>query len=62
MSTILVVDDSKSIRQLVSFTLKQKAYEVIEAEDAETALETSHGNSDDYFSDSLAHHNRHLCC
>ena len=31
--TIMIVDDSKTIRQQVSFTLTKGGYEVIEAED-----------------------------
>jgi DNA-binding response OmpR family regulator len=34
--TILIVDDSASIRQMVAFTLKTEGYTVIEAADGET--------------------------
>ena len=38
--TVLTVDDSASIRQMVSFTLKSAGYEVVEAvEDAAQAVE-----------------------
>ncbi|MBN2161686.1 MAG: response regulator [Pontiellaceae bacterium] len=36
---ILTVDDSSSIRQMVSFTLKQAQYEAVEAVDGIDALE-----------------------
>ena len=37
--TILAVDDSASIRQMVSFTLKSSGYDVIEAVDGMDGLE-----------------------
>jgi two-component system chemotaxis response regulator CheY len=36
---IMTADDSASIRQMVSFTLKQNGYEVIEAVDGRDALD-----------------------
>lgn len=35
---VLAVDDSKTMREMVSFTLKNAGYEVLEAEDGKAAL------------------------
>lgn len=39
LRTILAVDDSPSIRQMVAFTLKGAGYEVLEANDGQDGLE-----------------------
>ncbi len=39
--TILTVDDSASIRQMVGFTLKQAGYNVVEAEDGVKGVEAA---------------------
>lgn len=39
MATILAVDDSASMRQMVAFTLKGAGFNVIEASDGQQALE-----------------------
>lgn len=43
--TILTVDDSTSIRQMVSFTLKQAGYNVLEAEDGQHGLNVAKSNN-----------------
>ncbi|MBL8446520.1 MAG: response regulator [Zoogloeaceae bacterium] len=41
--TVLTVDDSASIRQMVSFTLKSAGYDVVEAVDGLDALDKAKG-------------------
>lgn len=38
MKTVLTVDDSASVRQMVSFTLRKAGYEVVEAVDGKDGL------------------------
>lgn len=40
---VLAVDDSRTMREMVSFTLKNAGYEVIEAEDGKAALVALNG-------------------
>ena len=47
MSTILAVDDSASMRQMVSFTLKGAGFDVTEANDGQQALEIAKTRSFD---------------
>lgn len=42
---ILAVDDSASIRQMVTFTLRNEGYEVIEAKDGNDALSKLNGGA-----------------
>lgn len=44
---ILAVDDSASIRQMVTFTLQQAGYEVISAEDGQKGLTTAQSHQAD---------------
>jgi two-component system, chemotaxis family, chemotaxis protein CheY len=41
---IMTVDDSASVRQMVSFTLRQAGYEVVEATDGRDALSKLEGS------------------
>jgi two-component system, chemotaxis family, chemotaxis protein CheY len=43
--TIMSVDDSVSVRQMVSFTLKEAGYDVVEAEDGKDALAKLKGSA-----------------
>ena len=47
MQSILAVDDSASMRQMVSFTLKSAGYQVTEAVDGQDAWEKANGRSFD---------------
>jgi two-component system chemotaxis response regulator CheY len=47
MHSILAVDDSPSMRQMVAFTLKSAGYNVVEAVDGQDALEKSSGRDFD---------------
>ncbi|WP_286239184.1 response regulator [Neptuniibacter halophilus] len=43
MASILVVDDSASLRNMVTFTLKQEGYQVVEAGNGQEALTKAQG-------------------
>jgi len=46
MKTVMTVDDSASVRQMVAFTLKNAGYSVIEAVDGKDALSKLQGKVD----------------
>lgn len=43
--TVLAVDDSASIRQMVAFTLKGAGYDVVEAVDGQDGLDKANGKT-----------------
>jgi two-component system chemotaxis response regulator CheY len=45
--TVLTVDDSPSIRQMVAFTLKGAGYDIVEAADGQEGLDKAKGRSVD---------------
>jgi two-component system chemotaxis response regulator CheY len=47
MKTILIADDSESIRELVEFTLKRAGYNVLKSEDGEQAIQHLTGQTID---------------
>ena len=47
MATILIVDDSASMRQMVEFTLKEAGHQVMVAEDGVMALNLAKGAASD---------------
>lgn len=47
MGCILAVDDSRSIRDLVRFTLEQAGFEVVQASDGDEALEIAQDHAVD---------------
>ncbi|WP_448568500.1 response regulator [Thalassotalea ganghwensis] len=47
MTKVLVVDDSNSIRDMVSFTLKSAGYDVVEAKDGVEGLSKAQGGGID---------------
>jgi len=45
--TIITVDDSRTMRDMVSYTLKEAGYNVLEAEDGQQALSVLNGQKAD---------------
>jgi two-component system chemotaxis response regulator CheY len=45
-NTILVVDDSASIRQMIAYTFQAEGYTVVEAADGEEGLAKAHARDD----------------
>lgn len=45
--SVLTVDDSKTMREMVSFTLKGAGYQILEAEDGVQGLSVAQGNQVD---------------
>jgi two-component system, chemotaxis family, chemotaxis protein CheY len=43
--TVLVVDDSPTMRQMVSFTLREAEYDVVEAQNGQDALQKMQGHT-----------------
>lgn len=49
MATIMTVDDTASMRQMIGFTLNDAGFEVVEAEDGIKALEAAKASKVDMF-------------
>lgn len=47
--TIMTIDDSASVRQMVSFTLREAGYTVVEASDGKDAVSKMGGNAINLF-------------
>ena len=47
--TIMIVDDSSSVRKMVAFTLENAGYAVVEAENGQDALEKLNGSAVNMF-------------
>ena len=49
MATIMTIDDTASMRQMISFTLNDAGFDVLEAEDGVKALEAAKSSKVDMF-------------